>query len=132
MFSYRVIGRQITTRGFYPMRLIETLPRVSGLLEFGCEDICAEVGGSHDGRHLVVEQLLHLTLGDHTGNLLTAVALVESLHGKQVGRLVEVLVELLERVRQVEVGPPQLDDGNDALPAFLDAEPPAGTNLDDN
>jgi multicomponent K+:H+ antiporter subunit D len=43
-----------------------------------------------------------------------------------------LLVELLERARQVEVGPPQLDDGNDALPAFLDAEPPAGTNLDDN
>ena len=43
-----------------------------------------------------------------------------------------LLVELLERARQVEVGPQQLDDGNDALPAFLDAEPPAGTNLDDN
>ncbi|MBX3635270.1 MAG: monovalent cation/H+ antiporter subunit D [Rubrivivax sp.] len=43
-----------------------------------------------------------------------------------------LLVELLERSRQVEVGPQQLDDGNDALPAFLDAEPPAGTNLDDN
>ncbi len=43
-----------------------------------------------------------------------------------------LLVELLERTRQVEVGPPQLDDGNDALPAFLDAEPPAGINLDDN
>ena len=41
-------------------------------------------------------------------------------------------MELLERARQVEVGPQQLDDGNDALPAFLDAEPPAGTNLDDN
>lgn len=43
-----------------------------------------------------------------------------------------LLVELLERARQVEVGPPQLDDGNDALPAFLDAEPPRGVNLDDN
>ena len=43
-----------------------------------------------------------------------------------------LLVELLERSRQVEVGPQQLDDGNGALPAFLDAEPPAGTNLDDN
>jgi len=41
-------------------------------------------------------------------------------------------VELLERTREVEVGPQQLDDGNDALPAFLDAEPPPGTNLDDN
>lgn len=43
-----------------------------------------------------------------------------------------LLVELLERARQVEVGPQQMDDGNDALPFFLDAEPPAGTNLDDN
>lgn len=43
-----------------------------------------------------------------------------------------LLVELLERARQVEVGPQHLDDGNDALPAFLDAEPPAGTNLDDD
>lgn len=43
-----------------------------------------------------------------------------------------LLVELLERSRQVEVGPQQIDDGQHALPAFLDAEPPAGTNLDDN
>lgn len=43
-----------------------------------------------------------------------------------------LLVELLERARQVEVGPPQLDDGHYALPAFLDAEPPPGTNLDDD
>jgi len=43
-----------------------------------------------------------------------------------------LLVELLERSRQVEVGPQQIDDGHHALPAFLDAEPPAGTNLDDN
>ncbi|MBV8035896.1 monovalent cation/H+ antiporter subunit D [Roseateles sp.] len=43
-----------------------------------------------------------------------------------------LLVELLERARQVEVGPQQIDDGHHALPAFLDAEPPAGTNLDDN
>jgi multicomponent K+:H+ antiporter subunit D len=43
-----------------------------------------------------------------------------------------LLVELLERARQVEIGPPQLDDGNDALPSFLDAEPAPGINLDDN
>ena len=43
-----------------------------------------------------------------------------------------LLVELLERVRQVEVGPQRLDDGNDALPAFLEAEPPPGINLDDD
>lgn len=43
-----------------------------------------------------------------------------------------LLVELLERARQVESDPPELDDGNDALPAFLDAEPLPGTNLDDD
>ncbi|HRH87254.1 MAG TPA: monovalent cation/H+ antiporter subunit D [Rubrivivax sp.] len=43
-----------------------------------------------------------------------------------------LLVELLERSRQVEIAPPLLDDGNDALPMFFDAEPPAGTNLDDD
>ena len=42
-----------------------------------------------------------------------------------------LLVELLERARQVELVPPQADDGKDALPAFVDAEPPAGINLDD-
>lgn len=43
-----------------------------------------------------------------------------------------LLVELLERSRQVEVGPQQVDDGHHALPAFFDAEPPPGTNLDDD
>jgi len=43
-----------------------------------------------------------------------------------------LLVELLERSREVEIAPPEMDDGNDRLPAFLDAEPPAGTNLDDD
>jgi multicomponent K+:H+ antiporter subunit D len=43
-----------------------------------------------------------------------------------------LLVELLERSRQVEVGPQQIDDGNDALPRFFDADPPPGTNLDDD
>jgi multicomponent K+:H+ antiporter subunit D len=43
-----------------------------------------------------------------------------------------LLVELLERARQVELGPQQVDDGNHALPAFFDAEPPPGTNLDDD
>ena len=42
-----------------------------------------------------------------------------------------LLVELMERSREVEIAPPELDDGNDMLPAFIDAEPPAGTNLDD-
>jgi multicomponent K+:H+ antiporter subunit D len=43
-----------------------------------------------------------------------------------------LLVELLERSRQVEVGPEEVDTGGDALPAFADAEPPQGTNLDDD
>lgn len=48
------------------------------------------------------------------------------------GAALFLLVELLDRARQVEVGPPELDDGNDALPFFLDAEPRAGVNLDDD
>ena len=43
-----------------------------------------------------------------------------------------LLVELLERSREVELGPRDIDDGNDALPVFFDAEPPPSTNLDDN
>lgn len=34
-----------------------------------------------------------------------------------------LLVELLERVRQVEVGPQQLDDGKPVLPSFTEPEP---------
>ena len=41
-----------------------------------------------------------------------------------------LLVELLERARQVELGPEGLDDGREALPTFT-AEPPPGRNLDD-
>jgi multicomponent K+:H+ antiporter subunit D len=40
-----------------------------------------------------------------------------------------LLVELMERARQVEVAPPPDDD--DHLPDFVDAEPLADTNLDD-
>ncbi|MFP5466048.1 MAG: monovalent cation/H+ antiporter subunit D, partial [Gammaproteobacteria bacterium] len=43
-----------------------------------------------------------------------------------------LLVELLERAREMKEGPEDLDDGNYALPAFLDAEPPKDINLDDN
>jgi len=43
-----------------------------------------------------------------------------------------LLVELQERSREVELGPSQFDDGNDALPAFFEAEPTAGANLDDD
>lgn len=42
-----------------------------------------------------------------------------------------LLVEPLERSRQVELGPQQFDDGNEALPVFMDAEPPPSINLDD-
>jgi multicomponent K+:H+ antiporter subunit D len=63
---------------------------------------------------------------------LSAGALFYLISSTLAGCALFLLVELLERSRQVEVGPQQLDDGNDALPAFLDAEPPAGTNLDDN
>ncbi len=43
-----------------------------------------------------------------------------------------LLVELLERSREVEVAPPEMDDGNDRLPAFFDIEPPDHMNLDDD
>lgn len=43
-----------------------------------------------------------------------------------------LLVELLERTRQVSAGPPRIDDGRQALPSFVDAEPPDDINLDDN
>ena len=47
------------------------------------------------------------------------------------GAAMFLLVELLERSREVELGPQQIDDGNEALPAFFDAEPPSDINLDD-
>jgi len=43
-----------------------------------------------------------------------------------------LLVELLERTRQAETEPMQLDDGRLALPAFIDPEPRPDTNLDDD
>jgi len=43
-----------------------------------------------------------------------------------------MLVELLERSRQVELGPQQIDDGQDRLPAFFDGSPRPDVNLDDN
>lgn len=42
-----------------------------------------------------------------------------------------LLVELLERARQVELGPDVIDTGQEALLAFSHATPPPGTNLDD-
>ena len=42
-----------------------------------------------------------------------------------------LLVELMERARLVELGPDAIDTGQDALPFFVNAEPPPGTNLDD-
>ncbi len=45
------------------------------------------------------------------------------------GAALYLLVELMERSRQVELGPDQLDDGREALPDFL--APLPGINLDD-
>ena len=45
------------------------------------------------------------------------------------GAALFLLVELMERSRQVELGPDQLDDGREALPDFL--APLPGINLDD-
>src|SRR5690606_35966678 len=43
-----------------------------------------------------------------------------------------LLVELLGRVRLGTSAPTRVDDGKDSLPIFLDAEPPAHINLDDD
>jgi multicomponent K+:H+ antiporter subunit D len=43
-----------------------------------------------------------------------------------------LLVELLERGRQVDRGPADIDDGRQALPAFHDRIPPRDANLDDD
>ena len=51
------------------------------------------------------------------------------------GAALFMLVELMERSREVELGPQQLDDGGDRLPAFFDSGNAAarpGVNLDDN
>ena len=42
-----------------------------------------------------------------------------------------LLVELVERARQVEVDPPLPEDSDDRLPFYFDGEPPLGANLDD-
>lgn len=63
---------------------------------------------------------------------LSAGALFYLISSTLAGGAMFMLVELLERSRQVEVGPQQLDDGQDRLPAFFDAAPPPGVNLDDN
>lgn len=63
---------------------------------------------------------------------LTSSALLYLASSTLAGCALYLLVELIERARDVEEGPPDLDDGRDALPAFLDAVPPQGINLDDN
>jgi len=62
---------------------------------------------------------------------LSAAALVYLASSTLAGCALFLLVELLERARQVEVGPTDTDDGRDELPAFFDAEPAPGINLDD-
>ncbi len=49
-----------------------------------------------------------------------------------IGCALFLLVELLERARQIELGPAHVDDGMYVLPAFRDAELPGGINLDDD
>jgi multicomponent K+:H+ antiporter subunit D len=61
---------------------------------------------------------------------LSAGALFYLASSTQVGCALFLLVELMERARQVEVAPP-LQDDDDHLPDFLDAEPPRDANLDD-
>jgi len=63
---------------------------------------------------------------------LTGGALLYLASSTLAGCALFLLVELIERARDVEEGPQDLDDGQDALPAFLDAVPPQGINLDDN
>lgn len=43
-----------------------------------------------------------------------------------------LLVELMERARDVEMGPTEVDDGVDELRDFAETVAPAGTNLDDD
>lgn len=43
-----------------------------------------------------------------------------------------LLVELMERARDVEMGPTDVDDGVDELRGFAETVAPAGTNLDDD
>jgi multicomponent K+:H+ antiporter subunit D len=43
-----------------------------------------------------------------------------------------LLVELLERRREVELSPPQAEPNGDALPEFVEAAPPEAANLDDD
>ena len=52
---------------------------------------------------------------------LSAAALVYLASSTLAGCALFLLVELLERARQVEVGPTDTDDGRDELPAFFDA-----------
>ncbi len=62
---------------------------------------------------------------------LSAAALFYLASSTLAGCALFLLVELLERVREEERGAPVMDDGDTALPAFIDAEPPSGANLDD-
>jgi multicomponent K+:H+ antiporter subunit D len=63
---------------------------------------------------------------------LSAGALLYLASSTLAGCALFLLVELLERSREVELGPAHIDDGQDALPAFIDAEPLVGANLDDD
>ncbi len=61
---------------------------------------------------------------------LSAAALVYLASSTLAGCALFLLVELLERARQVEKGPSDIDDGSRELPVFM-VGPPPHTNLDD-
>ncbi|MBK1711859.1 monovalent cation/H+ antiporter subunit D [Rubrivivax gelatinosus] len=48
------------------------------------------------------------------------------------GAAMFLVVELLERAREVETAPPQADPGDEVLPDFVDTAPPRTVNLDDD
>jgi multicomponent K+:H+ antiporter subunit D len=63
---------------------------------------------------------------------LTAGALFYLASSTLAGCALFLLVELMDRAREIDIAPPMLDDGEDHLPDFIDAEPPADVNLDDD
>ncbi|WP_157268447.1 monovalent cation/H+ antiporter subunit D [Azohydromonas aeria] len=63
---------------------------------------------------------------------LTGGALLYLAGSTLAGAALFLLVELLERARRVEADTPRLDDALQPPPAFTEAEPPPGANLDDD
>lgn len=63
---------------------------------------------------------------------LSAGALFYLASATMAGCTLFLLVELLERRREVELAPPQAEPQGDALPDFVEAPPPQPANLDDD